>query len=46
MPPEEARQKLSQVRGHLVSMPMMFLQDAEMAERGLQVNAWTESVYT
>ncbi|KIE01032.1 Phospholipase D, partial [Metarhizium majus ARSEF 297] len=46
MPAEEARQKLSQVRGHLVSMPMMFLQDAEMAERGLQVNAWTESVYT
>ncbi|TWU75532.1 hypothetical protein ED733_005928 [Metarhizium rileyi] len=46
MPPEEARHKLSQVRGHLVTMPMMFLQDAEMAERGLQVNSWTESVYT
>ncbi|KZZ91156.1 Phospholipase D [Moelleriella libera RCEF 2490] len=46
MPPEEAREKLSQVRGHLVCMPMEFLQDAEMAERGLQVNAWTESVYT
>ncbi|KHN97903.1 Phospholipase D [Metarhizium album ARSEF 1941] len=45
MPPEEARQKLSQVRGHLVSMQMMFLQEAEMAERGLQVNSWTESVY-
>ncbi|KAG6112865.1 hypothetical protein E4U13_004085 [Claviceps humidiphila] len=46
MPPEEARAKLSQVRGHLVCMPMQFLQDAEMAERGLQVNAITESVYT
>ncbi|KAG5952368.1 hypothetical protein E4U58_000815 [Claviceps cyperi] len=46
MPPEEARAKLSQVRGHLVCMPMQFLQDAEMAEWGLQVNAITESVYT
>ncbi|KAK2595950.1 hypothetical protein QQS21_006480 [Conoideocrella luteorostrata] len=46
MPPEEVREKLSQVRGHLVYMPMQFLQDAEMAERGLQVNSWTESVYT
>ncbi|KAG5984319.1 hypothetical protein E4U55_005290 [Claviceps digitariae] len=46
MPPEEARAKLSQIKGHLVCMPMQFLQDAEMAERGLQVNSWTESVYT
>ena len=46
MPPEEAREKLSKVRGHLVCMPMKFLQDSEMAERGLQVNSWTESVYT
>lgn len=46
MPPEEARAKLSQVKGHLVCMPMEFLRDAEMAERGLQVNSWTESVYT
>ncbi|KJZ78065.1 hypothetical protein HIM_02702 [Hirsutella minnesotensis 3608] len=46
MPPEDARAKLDQIRGHLVRMPMKFLQDAEMAERGLQVNSWTESVYT
>ncbi|KAG5914948.1 hypothetical protein E4U42_000225, partial [Claviceps africana] len=46
MPPEEARAKLSQIRGHLVCMPMQFLQDSEMAEWGLQVNSWTESVYT
>ncbi|KAG6038737.1 hypothetical protein E4U41_003764 [Claviceps citrina] len=46
MPPEEARAKLSQVKGHLVCMSMQFLQDAEMAEWGLQVNALTESVYT
>ncbi|PFH62692.1 hypothetical protein XA68_12370 [Ophiocordyceps unilateralis] len=46
MPPEDARDKLDQIKGHLVWMPMAFLEDAEMAERGLQVNAWTESVYT
>ncbi|RFU79318.1 phospholipase [Trichoderma arundinaceum] len=46
MPPEEAKKKLAQIKGHLVWMPMDFLKDAEMAERGLQVNAWTESVYT
>ncbi|KAL2177077.1 uncharacterized protein P884DRAFT_292301 [Thermothelomyces heterothallicus CBS 202.75] len=45
-PAHEVRQKLDQVRGHLVWMPLQFLRDAEMAERGLQVNQWTESVYT
>lgn len=46
MPPEEAKQKLAQIKGHLVWMQMDFLMDAEMAERGLQLNSWTESVYT
>lgn len=46
MPPDEARKKLAQIKGHLVWMPMDFLKDAEMAEWGLQVNSWTESVYT
>lgn len=46
VPPEEAREKLDQIEGHLVWMPMRFLEEAEMAERGLQVNALTESVYT
>ncbi|ODA76683.1 hypothetical protein RJ55_07954 [Drechmeria coniospora] len=46
MPPEDAREKLDQIRGHLVWMPMRFLEEAEMAERGLQINSWTESVYT
>ncbi|KAL7810435.1 phospholipase D/transphosphatidylase [Trichoderma gracile] len=46
MPPDEAKKKLAQIKGHLVWMPMDFLKDAEMAERGLQVNSWTESVYT
>jgi len=27
-------------------MPLDFLKDAEMAEKGLQINSWTESVYT
>jgi phospholipase D1/2 len=43
---EEVKKELDNVRGHLVWMPLRFLEDAEMAERGLQVNAYTESVYT
>ena len=46
MPAQEVRQKLDQIRGHLVWMPLDFLKDAEMAEKGLQVNAYTESIYT
>ncbi|KAK0621698.1 hypothetical protein B0T17DRAFT_618114 [Bombardia bombarda] len=43
---DEVRKKLDQIKGHLVWMPLDFLRDAEMAEKGLQVNQWTESVYT
>jgi len=46
IPPEEVRQKLDKIKGHLVWMPLDYLKDANMAERGLQVNSWTESVYT
>jgi phospholipase D1/2 len=46
MPAEDARKKLNEIKGHLVWMPLDFLRDAEMAERGLAVNTWTESVYT
>ncbi|KAK5658338.1 hypothetical protein OQA88_2314 [Cercophora sp. LCS_1] len=46
IPPNEVRAKLDQIKGHLVWMPLDFLKDAEMAEKGLQVNLWTESVYT
>ena len=46
MPPEDARAKLAEIKGHLVWMPLEFLKNAEMAERGLQVNSLTESVYT
>merc|ERR1712225_61483 len=46
IPPEEIRAKLDQIKGHLVWMPLDFLRDANMAETGLQVNSWTESIYT
>lgn len=46
IPPEEIRQKLDQIKGHLVWMPLDFLKDANMAEQGLQVNQFTESIYT
>ncbi len=46
IPPNEIRAKLNEIKGHLVWMPLEFLKDAEMAEKGLQVNSWTESVYT
>ena len=46
MPVAEVRQKLDQIKGHLVWMPLDFLEGAEMAEKGLQLNAYTESIYT
>ncbi|KAI1172660.1 phospholipase D/nuclease [Nemania sp. FL0916] len=46
LPPDDIRRKLDQIKGHLVWMPLDYLKDANMAETGLQVNAWTESVYT
>lgn len=42
MPIEEVKQKLDKVRGHLVWMPLDFLDQAEMAEPGLSVNQLTE----
>lgn len=42
----EIRTELAKIRGHLVWMPLDFLCDATMAEQGLQVNQFTESVYT
>lgn len=42
----EVKKQLDRIRGHLVWMPLDFLKDAEMAEKGLQVNAYTESIYT
>jgi phospholipase D1/2 len=45
-PVEEVRKELDRIKGHLVWMPLKFLENAEMAEKGLQVNAYTESIYT
>ncbi|KAH0542956.1 hypothetical protein FGG08_002725 [Glutinoglossum americanum] len=42
----DVKEKLKQIRGHLVWMPLDFLKDSQMAETGLQVNAITESIYT
>ncbi|CAI6231777.1 unnamed protein product [Periconia digitata] len=42
----EVRAQLDRIKGHLVWMSLKFLQDAEMAEKGLQVNAYTESIFT
>ena len=44
--PNDVKDKLAQIQGHLVWFPLKFLEDAEMAEWGLQVNAVTESIYT
>ncbi|KAI9833938.1 MAG: hypothetical protein M1819_003447 [Sarea resinae] len=45
-PVAEVRRALDDIKGHLVWMPLDFLEDAEMAEKGMQVNEWTESIYT
>ncbi|KAI4649278.1 hypothetical protein J4E93_003594 [Alternaria ventricosa] len=45
-PVKEIRAELDRVKGHLVWMQLKFLENADMAERGLQVNSFTESVYT
>lgn len=45
-PGEDIRRDLDKIKGHLVWMPLRFLENAEMAEKGLQVNAYTESIYT
>ncbi|KAF3186822.1 hypothetical protein TWF225_004449 [Orbilia oligospora] len=46
MPLKEVKKKLDGIRGHLVRFPTEFLIDEEMAERGLDFNEITESIYT
>jgi phospholipase D1/2 len=46
MPLKQVKEQLDRIKGHLVWMPLDFLCDAEMAEKGLQVNSYTESIYT
>lgn len=46
-PVKEIKRELDKIKGHLVWFPLRFLEDAsQMAERGLAVNAYTESIYT
>lgn len=45
-PVADVKRNLDKIKGHLVWMPLDFLCDAEMAEKGLQINAYTESIYT
>ncbi|KAI1612833.1 phospholipase D [Exophiala viscosa] len=45
MPADLVRKELDKIRGHLVWMPLDFLCNENMAERGLQINSYTESVY-
>ncbi|KAK0985521.1 hypothetical protein LTR91_005905 [Friedmanniomyces endolithicus] len=45
-PVDHVREELDKVRGHIVWMPLDFLCEVQMAEQGLQVNSFTESVYT
>lgn len=44
--PADVKKRLDEVKGHLVWMPMNFLKDAPMAEPGLSLNQYTESIYT
>lgn len=46
IPLEIVRAELDKIKGHLVWYPLRFLEDAPMSEKGLQVNAYTESIYT
>lgn len=43
---EQVKTELARVRGHLVWMPLDFLQGEALVEPGLQVNAFTQSIYT
>jgi phospholipase D1/2 len=42
----QIKEQLGRIRGHLVWMPLDFLDDAEMAERGFGLNSLTDSLYT
>ncbi|KAK8151871.1 hypothetical protein BKA80DRAFT_305489 [Phyllosticta citrichinensis] len=42
----QVKEILSRVRGMLVEMPLLFLKDEDVAEEGLSLNAFTETIYT
>ncbi|THW80492.1 phospholipase D/nuclease [Aureobasidium pullulans] len=43
---QEVKEVLSQIRGTLVEMPLLFLQEEDIAKEGLTLNAMTEEIYT
>jgi len=43
---EDVKHELSRIKGHLVWFPLHFLEEVNMAERGLSLNSYTESIYT
>ncbi len=45
-PVKEIREELDRIKGHLVWMSLKFLEHADMAEKGLSINKYTESIYT
>lgn len=42
MPADMVRKELDKIRGHLVWMPLDFLCNETLAERGMQINSYTE----
>ncbi|KAK8231929.1 hypothetical protein HDK90DRAFT_467144 [Phyllosticta capitalensis] len=42
----QVKEILSRVRGMLVEMPLLFLKDEDVAEEGLSLNTFTETIYT
>ena len=42
----EVKEVLSQIKGSLVEMPLLFLAEEDIAKEGLGLNAFTEDVYT
>lgn len=42
----EVKEVLSQIRGTLVEMPLLFLKEEDIAKEGLTLNAMTEEIYT
>ncbi|KAH7132532.1 hypothetical protein B0J11DRAFT_521930 [Dendryphion nanum] len=42
----EVKEVLSNIRGSLVEMPLLFLKEEDIAKEGIGLNAFTEDVYT
>jgi len=42
----EVKEVLSQIKGTLVEMPLLFLKEEDMAQEGVGLNAFTETIYT